>query len=405
MKSSKILFAIFSVLFSLVLVNFQLGNAVFSSSCSCEDEAHWMVPDGVPASADGVPASAVTKSISDDELASTNTIEFDYIPASTETYLVENMKRLKLDGDNRKKVKDYKGCTIWKDKTVAPEIYDDLQKFREELRSYHKFIDKMKPLPNALKSIIKTNDHTVCDAMRLHPDGLPGFFPSNQLSYGIAGYAEPLLTPMRHPEFCFQKRDTKHTMDMKYMVFDFEKLCRNLKPHSRIVLIDMGASLTFHSGKTSTIPIMYLIKLFEKFGFRFDHIYGIEIKFQEPEKVYNKLIPPEYLDSYHWINVGVSAEKGHKMNPLDSILRKFTPDDLVLVKLDIDTSDIEVPLAHQLLKDESLHEIVDHFFFEHHVLLQEIMYAWRGSAKGSVKSSFDLFQRLREKGVMSHFWP
>lgn len=242
--------------------------------------------------------------------------------------------------------------------------------------------------------------------MRLHPAGILGFFPSKQLSsHGKAGYAEPLLTPMRHPSFCFDRK--KHLMDMKYMVMDFEKMCRDLKPYSRTVLIDMGASLTFHHTNEDTQPlppIMYLLNEFKKFGFRFDHIYGIEITFQEPSTVFNELLPTEYIDSYHWINTGVSAEKGHKMNPLDSILRKFTKEDLVIVKLDIDTPSVEVPLAHQLLEDNSLHEIVDHLFFEHHVLMAEIEPNWRRSSQGSVKSSFDLFEGLRKKGVMSHFW-
>ena len=68
------------------------------------------------------------------------------------------------------------------------------------------------------------------------------------------------------------------------------------------ILIDMGASLDFHSTKEP--PIVTLLNSFEKFGFHFDHIYGFEITGTDPNKVYKDLLPEKYLHSYHWINTG-----------------------------------------------------------------------------------------------------
>ncbi len=123
--------------------------------------------------------------------------------------------------------------------------------------------------------------------------------------------------------------------------------------------------------------------------------------------MYGDLLPNKYFASYHWINVGVSAEEGHKLNPLHSILKKFNEDDFIVVKLDIDTSSIEVPLATQLLedKDDVYHRLVDQFYFEHHVHLGELASYWKKSMKGSVKDSLDLFYGLRKKGIAAHFWP
>jgi len=93
------------------------------------------------------------------------------------------------------------------------------------------------------------------------------------------------------------------------------------------------------------------------------------------------------------------------MNPLDSIVKQFREDDFIVVKLDIDTGFIEVPLANQLLEDETLHKLVDHFYFEHHVHMKEIARWWGKSMEGSLKDTFDLMNGLREKGVAAHFWP
>jgi hypothetical protein len=167
-------------------------------------------------------------------------------------------------------------------------------------------------------------------------------------------------------------------------------------------LVDMGASLDFHNGDKRQ-PAVYLTELFRKFGFPFDHVYAFEMKPEKPENVYEKL-PPHLLAAYHWINVGVSADPDSTLNPLKLLLENFREDDLIVVKLDIDTASIEVPLALQLLKDDRYSKLIDQFYFEHHVLNSELAEDWRQSMKGTVKESLDLFAGLREKGIPAHSW-
>ncbi len=96
------------------------------------------------------------------------------------------------------------------------------------------------------------------------------------------------------------------------------------------------------------------------------------------------------------------------MNPLHSILQNFNEDDFIVVKLDIDTAEVEAPLAHQLLEggvNGTYHRLVDQFYFEHHVHLGNLAGAWGDSMKGSIKDSLELFHGLRVKGIPSHFWP
>ena len=191
---------------------------------------------------------------------------------------------------------------------------------------------------------------------------------------------------------------------MNYIVHDFEAMCHQLKPHTRRVLIDMGASLEFHNNRRK-VPIVQLLELYEKFGFYFDHIYGFEITPTDANKVYGEMLPEKYFPSYHWINTGVSEKQESKLNPLHSILKYFNHDDLVVVKLDIDTPEIEVPLAYQILNDESLHGIIDHFYFEHHVSLLELRANWHaGSRKETLQDTFTLMNGIRRKGVAAHFW-
>jgi hypothetical protein len=326
----------------------------------------------------------------------------EYTPASVEDYIITNAKDLGYENPDASQAK---GCTIWKSPNAStPENYNHLQEFRKEISAYAQAVTDhnatIAPLMKTMNKKGRGNWADTCKKLRPHPDGIEALFPSKQLSHMNGnGFMEPLLAPMRHPNFCWEGKDL---MRLDYIVHDFEAMCMKLKPHSKIVLIDMGASLEFH--KEAVVPIMTLLKEYEKFGFQFDHVYAFEVTKTEPDKVYNNLLPAQYFPSYHWINTGVSADPKDKMNPLKSIVAKYTKDDFVVVKLDIDTSHIEVPLAKQLLEDDSLHEIVDQFYFEHHVKLQELARSWGRSMSGTIKDSFDLMNGLRKKGIASHFW-
>jgi hypothetical protein len=173
----------------------------------------------------------------------------------------------------------------------------------------------------------ESNRKEVCQTVQLHPDGLRGVFKSSaQVSYTqTSGYIEPLLPPLRHPANCLKEKGFNHNlMNLDYLVHDFQSMCHRLKKTSRIVLIDMGASLFFHGGKgRSSMPALYLMDLYTKFGMPFDHIYAYEMTPTEPETVFSR-VPPEYfLSAYHWINVGVSANKESPRNPLNLILNSF----------------------------------------------------------------------------------
>jgi len=325
--------------------------------------------------------------------------EVPYVPAPVEDYIVQNARAL---GYATSGASNAKGCPLWTDRTASP-IYNDLHTFQKELSEYNRLLQNFTSIPDLRLSMDGGNDdnhhHTICNTVELHPDGLGGIFKSGQLSLSSAGYVEPLFPPMRHPGFCFERQ--KYLMDLSYIVHDFGAMCRKLKRTSRIVLLDMGASLDFHGG--GSMPAVYLMQLYRKFGFPFDHIYAFEVTKKDPAKVF-QLVPQELMSAYHWINVGVNPEPGHPLNPLDMIANDFNEDDFIVIKLDVDHNSIELPLAQQLLNDDRFGPLVDQFYFEHHVHLEEIAANWRQSMEGSVKDTLDLFSGLRQRGIPAHFW-
>jgi hypothetical protein len=190
-------------------------------------------------------------------------------------------------------------------------------------------------------------------------------------------------------------------MNLDYLVHDFAHICRKLTKSSKIVLFDLGASLSFHGGLRS--PVLSLILLYQKFGLPFDHIYAYEAKQIDPEQVYND-IPVDMLQAYHWYNVPIMNDINSKKNPIN-LMKKFRHDDLVIVKLDIDSAAVEVSLIKQILNSSQNAEIfIDHLYFEHHVEMKELADAWSHTINGSMKDSLELFQTLRKHGIASHYW-
>lgn len=314
----------------------------------------------------------------------------EYIPANTERYVLDHADDLGYASEE-----DPDGCLIYSDPTITNEdIHKELRLYLSDLENYIAAVKDFQPVPDVFDEIVNGN-YDVCSSLKLHPDGVRGLFPNSSLSYSRNGYIEPILPPLRSNRLCAGKG----FMGLDFLVHDFETMCRRLKPTSRRVLIDMGASLNFHGADQ---PMMALMAEYEKFGFHFDHIYAFEVTFMEPSNVYNNLLPEKYMAAYHWINVPVSQEEGAKMNPLHSILQHFNEDDFIVIKLDVDTADVEVPLAHQLLE---YHTLVDQFYFEHHVHLGNMARAWKEGMKGTVKDSLELFHGLRVEGISSHSWP
>ena len=231
----------------------------------------------------------------------------EYSPSSTEQYIIDHAEELGYSASNRENAP--KGCLIFKDPSVStPEIHKALAEYSAEVVKHTKIIADFEPIPDLLKSIIETGSHDVCATARPHPDGLKALFPSNQLSLTDSGFVEPLAPPLRTMDLCKYSspnpdpESTAKIMNLDYLVHDFEAMCHKLKPTSKRVLIDMGASLSFHGA--STTPIVELMELYEKFGFNFDHIYAFEVTYTDPKNVYTDLLPEKYMPAYHWINVG-----------------------------------------------------------------------------------------------------
>lgn len=142
-------------------------------------------------------------------------------------------------------------------------------------------------------------------------------------------------------------------------------------------------------------------------------MFAWEFRTLEPIE-YWKAVPPRIAPIVHFYNAPISADNS-STHSISRIIRELVhQNDFVSVKLDIDTPDVELPIAQELFRDSSLHSLVDEFFFELHFRCEVMMYCGWGTKIPNENHGFQLssrykvlkfFQDLRYLGVRAHIWP
>jgi hypothetical protein len=249
---------------------------------------------------------------------STNTATHhnSYTPSRIESYFLDHGRELGIDSKNE----PARGCAAWADPTSP--IATELAAFKQGMKLYQKLAAMQGEFTDLRRYI--QDDHHICDSLELHPDGLRGIFLNETLTQTRNGLLEPLFPPMRDPNFC--SVGSQALLSLDYLIHDFASYCRSLKPYSRIILLDIGASLDFHQEQGEAMPVVYLTEIYQKFGFHWDHIYAYEATKTEPAHVFQK-VPEKLMHAYHWINVGVDPDKNSKLNPWNMLLQEYNEDE------------------------------------------------------------------------------
>ena len=181
--------------------------------------------------------------------------------------------------------------------------------------------------------------------------------------------------------------------------------------------IRSGSSYLFDAG-TSTFQssLWWFICMYGQHNLTFDRIFGWESTLLEPDKFWLE-VPAGIRPKYSFYNTKISANNSHGNSPLRMIKQIAHARDFVAFKLDVDTPEVEIPIALEILKDSMIVNLIDEFFFELHFRCDLLMHCSKNSGWGnripnvflgmelSRLSSMTFFQQLRRLGIRSHFWP
>lgn len=195
----------------------------------------------------------------------------------------------------------------------------------------------------------------------------------------------------------------KNLLPWTYQQSRFTKAHRDVDvSYSKVILFDIGSS--YFGGwenDTTAAAGLWFYEYYKRFNVSFDRIIAYESYLLDQKTVWQQL-PTDVFPIYTFINTGV-AKRG-KLSPWIMLQTIARTNDHVIVKLDIDTPELENTLINEIWNNSSIYSLIDELFFEHHVTVKDMMPYW-GQPGGTLKDSYELFKKLRQLGIRAHSWP
>jgi hypothetical protein len=180
------------------------------------------------------------------------------------------------------------------------------------------------------------------------------------------------------------------------------KASRNIR-HTRVILIDCGASyFQAWRGNADAASTRWFVESFKRSSINFDKVIAFEYTKLDPHALWDS-IPDELMVKYVPINHGVTYGNT-PFNPWRLIQQLAVEQDYVVVKLDIDSPHIENDLFAEL-SQSGVANLIDEFFFEHHVDIPSMRKFWGEIPGLTLKDSYQTYTKLRQLGMRAHSWP
>ena len=125
----------------------------------------------------------------------------------------------------------------------------------------------------------------------------------------------------------------------------------------------------------------------------------------EPNAIFSEY-PKDVAGKISYFNVPAPMDVNDKMSPIRMIKTIVRPNDFLVLKIDIDNDPVEIAIIKSFIDDPSFTDLIDEFFFEHHVTKSPMEFmGWGTSPKVSnLTESYNLFVKLRSAGVRAHSW-
>ncbi|KAG5178779.1 hypothetical protein JKP88DRAFT_168563 [Tribonema minus] len=235
----------------------------------------------------------------------------------------------------------------------------------------------------------------------------------------VETYIEPLAGLTRHPRALCMDRFPRRSKNINrgYIVLGqsadacgpcharARSALRNVPSAAprRLLVFDLGASL-YSSGPGGNSQ-KWFVESYARHGLPVSEYYAWEAAPLDSAKVWAQI--PEWLKpTYHWHNVPADPAPESENNPWDVLRAVAAPEDYVVVKLDIDNTEVEERFMAEMRGDARLRALVDEMFFEHHVNVP-IMWRYWGTQGERVylNDTYAMVQELRSEGIRFHSWP
>eukprot|EP00543_Licmophora_paradoxa_P008490 CAMPEP_0202445220 /NCGR_PEP_ID=MMETSP1360-20130828/4082_1 /ASSEMBLY_ACC=CAM_ASM_000848 /TAXON_ID=515479 /ORGANISM="Licmophora paradoxa, Strain CCMP2313" /LENGTH=397 /DNA_ID=CAMNT_0049061405 /DNA_START=15 /DNA_END=1208 /DNA_ORIENTATION=+ len=221
-------------------------------------------------------------------------------------------------------------------------------------------------------------------------------------------YIEPLVSHLRFP-LCKCATFQPMELEARYHWYQITFKGWVIPPpgvrNKRKFFFDAGAS-DWNQGAGGP-SLKYFFNMWKRHGIDIDQIYAYEMTTTVND--FYKTVPDQYKDFIHYQQCSVSSspEEDSADHPFlpHMIKREARPEDYVLFKLDIDSPHIEDNTIDYIINDPD--NFIDEVAWEHHIGGNYLMKEWGNLeqlAKFTLRQSYELFLKMRLKGIRAHSW-
>jgi hypothetical protein len=187
---------------------------------------------------------------------------------------------------------------------------------------------------------------------------------------------------MRHPMvLCLDQSKTVVDKDYMFLLNSLLVFPSPKRNHvvTKYYLFDLGASL--YDRGAGGASQKWFVEEYRSRGIEFDRILCWEGTQATPESIY-KAYPNDVVDKVSYFNVLAEQGLDAKMSPVRMIKALVKPSDFLVLKIDIDNDPVELAIINSFIDDPSVTNLIDEFFFEHHVNNKLIPWSiWGGERK------------------------
>jgi hypothetical protein len=239
-------------------------------------------------------------------------------------------------------------------------------------------------------------------------------------NFTVVGRIEPLVAALRHPYACCKDLTNDahiytNIIARNFILFDTKDnpSVYGLYPSAtRHVPVRTAQRLMFDLG-ARTWPEGYGISqqvfLYQNYlarGITFDRHLLWEAKQATGQQIFDK-VPRHLMSRYQFFNMPVNTNFSDPGHPFNVLKQLASPEDYIVMKIDIDTPEIESVLFNKIAEDDTLCDVIDELFYEPHVNFALMTPHWSGKwdRKLTMADMYTLFAKLRNKGIRMHGWP
>ena len=123
-------------------------------------------------------------------------------------------------------------------------------------------------------------------------------------------------------------------------------------------------------------------------------------------------VPADVAPRLTFYNVPVTTKDVPHTNSsfLSRLRETASAEDFVGLKVDIDHVPTEIPLVQAIADRKDISRLVDEIFFEYHFYFDNLDFGWQTQHGGgsyttkTVDDALALMQKLRRRGIRSHWW-